>query len=139
MRRIITALAVGGVLAAAVFGAAASLGGLFNTQLSADDATVVSCEGATPDGVFVDYGLGVSPGGVTRVTSVLLSGLADGCLGQNATVYLEDGIGSTVNGTAPVIDPTPGPASPNDNLATVVLGGTLPASAVTGIHVTVRF
>ena len=50
MRRLVTALTVGGVLAGGVYGAAASLGGIGSSSLGADDTAVLSCDS---DGVTV--------------------------------------------------------------------------------------
>ena len=112
MRRIITALAVAGVLGGAVFGAAASLGGFTNNpSLGAEDAIVEGCD---EDGVGLNYGLG-QQAGFTRVMVVILRDVSQNCGGQNLAVTLThdpDGPGPLEPlpiGVAATFVPTPVP------------------------------
>ena len=80
LKRILIALVAGGVLAGAVYGAAAGLGGVNSPNLGAEDAIVQSCDS---DGVTIRPDLVPHPGpnlGV-RVDGVTIGGLADACSG----------------------------------------------------------
>lgn len=129
MQRFVLALLVGGVLAAAVYGSTATLGGIGNPDLGADDALVVSCDS---DGIQVDYSIAYN-GGV-RVTDVHVTKLADACLGLALDVFLTHGGAQIAHGAATVVAGTP-----NDNKADVALGATGPlAEDVDDIHVAIR-
>ena len=129
MRRFVTALLVGGVLAAAVYGSTATLGGIGNPDLGADDALVVSCDS---DGITVDYSIAYN-GGV-RVTDVHVTKLADPCLGLALDLFLTHGGAQIAHGTATVVA-----GAPNDHKADVSLGPTGPlAEDVDDIHIAIR-
>lgn len=129
MHRFVLALLVGGVLGAAVYGSSATLGGIGNPDLAADDALVASCDS---DGVTVDYSIAYN-GGI-RVTDVHVTKLADACVGLALDVFLTHGGAQIGGGATTVVAGTP-----NDNKADVALGATGPlAEEVDDIHVAIR-
>ena len=117
MRRIITALAVGGVLAGGVFGAAATLGGLNSPSLGADDAVVLSCDS---NGVNVSYSTtysSLAPAGY-KVNSLNVTGIDDDCMGLSVSATLTQGGNSIGSGQGPVIA-----GAADNNAANIAVGG----------------
>ena len=129
MRRTLLALIVGGVIAAAVYGSSATLGGIGNPDLGAEDAAVPSCD---TDGVETAYSVGFD-GGI-RVTQVKVTKIADACRGNVVDVFLTKDGAQLGTGTAPVQN---GPS--DDNFADVPLGLSGPlARDVNDIHISIR-
>ena len=117
MRRLIAALAVGGVLAAGAYGAAASLGGIGTSSLGADATAVLSCD---TNGVTVAYNSAYSnsaPAGY-KVDSVAVTGIDDDCNGLTVSATLTKGGASIASGQAAV-----GVGGPDDNHALIGVGG----------------
>jgi hypothetical protein len=89
MRRIIMALVAGGVLAGAVYGAAASLGSVTGQNIAASDATVTSCDS---DGFDVGYNTALDTSSypaVQRASQLLIeSGFNATCEGKSMRVRL---------------------------------------------------
>jgi hypothetical protein len=141
MKRIILALALAGVLGGAVYGAAASLGGLSGQNFGADDAVVASCDS---DGVRVNFQFALDPvAGKLIVHDVTLTGLADACIGKRAELYLthkDPNTGNETqlnNGIATATVQNFG--IPNNNLADIDASlSEIPASQVDDIHIVVE-
>lgn len=92
MKRFLIALMAGSVLAAAVYGAAASLGGINTGTLGADNADIISCD---TDGVSLTIEQDGTPAGY-RAAGFFLYGIDDDCLGKNVSVALFDGSGAQI-------------------------------------------
>jgi hypothetical protein len=94
------------VLAVASVAAAASLGGVGSSALSAGDGAIAACD---PDGFTVAYT--TSAGNVTAVT---VSGIADpGCDGGALSVTVTDAGGVGVAGAGPLTIPVDGDSVDN--------------------------
>lgn len=139
MHRLLIALAAGGVLAGAIYGAAASLGGITaNDSLGADAAVISSCD-TNGVNVFTSTGSTGSPARF-RVRFVTVTGIDDDCLGKGAALFLtRAGVnifpGGGGNLTATVVAPTD--PAPDDNGAVFnleILGGGPPVEDVEGIE-----
>lgn len=91
MKRLLITLLAGGLLAGAVYGAAASLGGLTTPSLGADDAVVASCD---TDGVDVAYETSYSETERTYVVdAAIITGLDADCEGGTMAVTLSNAAG----------------------------------------------
>jgi hypothetical protein len=141
MRRLFIALGIAAVLAAAVYGAAASLGGITgNTSLGADDTVVSSCD---TDGVAIS--MTTQPGGNTfeskfRVSDLVISGIADACLGKEAKLFFTkfgQNFSPGGNGSYSVVVQARAQPLANDNIATYsfVLTSAPPVEDVEDVHV----
>ena len=140
MRRIIMALVAGGVLAGAVYGAAASLGTLTGQNIAASDAIVVACDS---NGFAVGYDTVLDTTGfpaVQRVQTVRIdNGIDPACAGKNFQVRLTsdpDGAGplpTTMIASGAIVAPTPLPLIAPQ--LTITFAAPLPlVSAVDDIH-----
>ena len=107
---------------------AASLGGLTNQSLGADNAAVASCD---TDGVGMAYTNAYdATAGLYKVTSVTVSGLAAGCNGKVISVTLSGTGGTSLgSGTATVAGTSQAVSMTPTADAKLVLGA---AVAVTG-------
>src|SRR5688572_3274403 len=92
--RIISVALSGLLLSAAVFGSAATLGGISALGLGGGQSTVPSCDS---DGVGVTYA--TSAGAVTSVT---ITGVAAGCANSALRVVLVNGSNASVGAGGPV-------------------------------------
>ncbi len=95
-KRTLVASLLGLTAFGAVFGSAASLGGLTPDRLGADSEVVASCD---TDGVSLAYVRtydATSPAGY-KVTGVTVSGVADTCDAQLVSVTLTDGTGAVLS------------------------------------------
>jgi hypothetical protein len=129
-RRTIAAVVAGFTVFGAVFASAASLGGITSGNVSADNATVASCD---TDGVTTAYT--TSWDGTDdryEVTSVSVTGIANACDGRTLSITLTDssnnqlGVGSV--------------AVPTDALgtsATVSLSTGASAKDTVGVHASI--
>lgn len=106
MARLLLSLGVAAVMAAAIYGAAASLGGISSQNLAAEDAQMVGCD---PDGVSVTYGLVDAPGG-HRIYVASVDGIADPCIGRSFTISFHGDAGFIASAQATV-----GPGGAPDN------------------------
>lgn len=114
----------------AVFGSAASLGGLDSERLGAGASVVASCD---TDGVKVSYEQTYSPAPEPgyKVTEVTVSGVADACDGQTLAVTLADS-GNASLGTGSLSIPT-GPATSH----TVSVAPSTPVGSIANAHVVI--
>src|SRR5688572_639201 len=96
LRRAIIGLLAALAVSAAVFGSAASLGGISPApSLGADDSVVAACDG---DGVGVSYTKAYSAGAPAgyKVTAVTVTGVADACDGQTLAATLANSAGASI-------------------------------------------
>jgi hypothetical protein len=113
---------------AAVFGAAASLGGITTEDLGADNTSVVSCD---TDGVTTSYAVAYDgTAGGYKVSSVTVSGIASTCEGQKLNVAVQTGATAT-SGTEATI-------GVGETSKTVSFGSGPLAEDVTGVHVAIQ-
>lgn len=106
MIRKLAALAVGGVLAASVYGAAATIGNVSDGTAATGSGPVASC-GDITGSTYLLYGTGISgqtnttvtgsPSDITRVTRVNVE-TVDSCIDINFFVQLQDGSNSNLDG-----------------------------------------
>jgi acetyl-CoA carboxylase carboxyltransferase component len=106
MLRKIAALAVGGVLAAAVYAAAATIGNVSDGTAATGSGSVASC-GDITGSTYLLYGTGITgqtstvlintPSDITKVTRVNIETVTD-CININFYVQLKDGGGSNLDG-----------------------------------------
>jgi hypothetical protein len=105
-KRTLVASLLGLTAFGAVFGSAATLGGLSSDQLGADTRTVASCD---TDGVAVTYTEAyeqTAPAGY-KVTDVTVTGVASACAGQTLSVTLS-GAGDQAVGEGSITVPASG-------------------------------
>ena len=124
MKKLVSALAVGIAMFGTVFAFAATLG-LTSTNLGSGDATVESCDTS----VAASYSTTYSSDLGTYVISTVDFDLNAGCAGEAMSVTLTGDGGSlpaTITGTA---------ASGTNHVD--FTSNSIPASAVTGVHVVV--
>ena len=125
-RRLLVSLMIGVGVFAAVFGAAATLGGITTDDLGADDAVVASCD---TDGITTTYTSVFADGGY-KVDKVTVGGVNDNCDGQAIQVTLSGASGSLeeVSTTVPT-----GVATSQ----TIEFGNSTAVESVTGVHVVI--
>ena len=117
-------------VSAAVFGSAASLGGITSPDLGADDTVVASCD---TDGVGINYTKSYDPTAPNgyKVTAVTVTGVDDACDGQDVSVTLADSSDASIgDGTYTI------PTSVAVN-HTVALSTSALAELVEGAHVVI--
>ena len=125
-KKLLIGLIAGSAVFAAVFGAAASIGGVSSTSLGAGNTTVASCD---TDGVSTSYAVAFDAAGY-KVSTVTVSGIAAGCSGKTLSVQLVDANGALTNGAVSgAVDATS---------ETLTLTGGPLASSVTGVHVVIN-
>lgn len=125
-KKLLIGLIAGSAVFAAVFGAAASLGGVSSTSLGAGNTTVAPCDA---DGVTTSYAVAFDAAGY-KISTVTVSGIAAGCSGKSLSIQLVDANGALTGGAAS------GPVGATSETLTLT-GGPL-ASSVTGIHVAIN-
>jgi len=130
-KRLIIGLAVGVAVFAAVFGMAATLGGITTDTLGAEDQVVAACD---TDGVTTSYDTAYSGTGTAgyKVDSVTLGSLAQACQGLDFEVTLSGGTAQSVSGTLPSTLSVEGTDS-----YVVEFDETKLAEEVTGVHVVI--
>lgn len=124
-KRLLIALLAGGAVFATVFGVAASLN-VTSDNLAAGGATVSSCD---TDGVHVSY-TPVFQSGEFKVTKVTVSGIHQGCFGQELTVQLTGAGNAALSGAS-------GTTTIAATSETVDIGTPPAASAVEDVHVVI--
>jgi hypothetical protein len=129
-KRALTASLLGLTAFGAVFGSAASLGGLSSDTLGAGASVVASCD---TDGVGVTYTRAYDSSGTPgyKVTAVTVTGVADTCDGQTLSVTLTDSGNSAVGAGSTTI-----PTSAATSHAVTVTPQSL-VSAVVNAHVVI--
>ena len=130
-KRLIIGLAVGVAVFAAVFGMAASLGGITTGTLGADDQVVAACD---TDGITTSYATAYSGTGTAgyKVDSVTLGSIAQACQGMDFEVTLSGGTAQSISGTLPSTLPLDGSGS-----YVLEFDETKLAEEVTGVHVVI--
>lgn len=128
-RRKIAGIVAGFTVFGTVFGSAASLGGITSGNVSADQATVNSCD---TDGVTTAY---ASSWDATderyEVTSVTVSNISDNCDGRTISVSLTDSTGAQIgSGTNTV------PGALVQSVA-VTMSTAASAQSTVGVHVSI--
>ena len=116
-------------VATAVFGMAASLGGVNSGGLGAEDAAVGSCDS---DGVATSFGSGWdNADNRYEMGSVTVSGVSDACDGKILKVALTDSVGSALAEGALSV-PTSASTS-----HTVTMSNAPASKMVTSVHVSI--
>jgi len=126
-RTILLALLASLVVFGALYGMAASLGGITSDSVGADSTVVASCD---TDGVTAAY---VTAWDATdkryEITSTTVGGVADTCDGRTMSVSLTDSTGAQI-GTGSLVIPTSGATSFSVTMSTP------PSAKLTeGIHI----
>ena len=131
-KRLIIGLAVGVAVFAAVFGMAATLGGITTDTLGAEDQIVAACD--TTDGVTTSYDTVYNATGTAgyKVDSVMLGAIDKACEGLDFEVTLSGGTAQSIPGTLPSPLPLDGTGS-----YVVEFDETKLAEEVTGVHVVI--
>ena len=91
MRRRLIALTIAVLAFALIAASAASLGGINSADVGADTTVVTSCD---TDGVDVEF----------RWRRVIVTGIADACLGQQISMTISDGTNQVSRGPSPIND-----------------------------------
>lgn len=129
MKRYFIALLIGGALFGAVYGTAASLGGLTTGSVGADSAAVPGCD---TDGIQSSFSTFFNETtGSYEVNGVFLQGISPGCNNKLFEVVLTQGTTKIATG-GPFFITVPGPG---DGGATVGISPTVAVADVDGIHV----
>ena len=129
-KRLIVALLLATLAFAAMVGSAASLGGITNGNLGADDTVVASCD---TNGVTLAYTYAYNTTGTAgyKVATVTVGGIADTCDGQAIGVTLTNSANASLESVSSTV-PTGVGTSVTLNLASTTL-----AEAVTSAHVVI--
>jgi len=125
----LVAVLVAGAVFGAVYGSAASLGGLTVGTMGADSAQVTSCDA---DGVDASFEVGWG-GAQPVISAVNVSGIADACLDHSIAVVLTAGGQPVGLGRTTV-----GVGVRNNNAAHVVLAPQPAAKVVDGIAIVIQ-
>jgi len=126
-KRALMAILAGLLVAGAVFGMAASLGGITSNKVGADNTTVASCD---TDGVTTSYATSWDATDERyEITSVTVGGVNDACDGQTLNVSLTDSTGAQI-GSGSLSIPTSAATS-----HTVTMSTAPSAKLTEGVHV----
>lgn len=126
-KRTIVALLTGLAVFSGVYGMAASLGGISSSKVAADNVALTSCDS---DGVTTGYNPAWSATNKRyEISTVTVSGVADGCDGQTLSVSVTDASGAQI-GTGSLALPSSVATSFNVTLSTAAS-----AKLTEGVHV----
>jgi hypothetical protein len=100
VRRRLIALTIAVLAFALIAASAASLGGINSTDLGADTTVVTSCD---TDGVDVQYRWRWHHERY-ELRRVIVTGIADACLGQQISMTISDGTNQVSRGPSPIND-----------------------------------
>ena len=133
-RRILIAVAAALAIFGVVFATAASLGGINNNELGADDAVVASCD---TNGVTTSYSTSYNTTGTAgyKVGNVTVGSIADACDGQAMRVTLTGSGGTSLGEQTATVDVDSGVPDTSDTLN--FSGSNVLAESVTGIHIVI--
>lgn len=99
MRKKLTAIVLAVLAFSMIAASAASLGGITTADLGADTALIAACDA---DGIAADFTVSFS-GGEYQTNTVVISGIDATCLGQEISVTLLDGTGTSLGSAAPSV------------------------------------
>jgi hypothetical protein len=132
-KNLLLALGAGGAATAAVVASAATIGTVDSTDLAAGTSVVAACDS---DGVAVTYTTAYDAvlGGY-KVSTVTLDGVADACIGQEASITLKGAANVSLASIAASVPTYTGTA--DDNTADFPVSGTVSAALATGVAVVI--
>jgi hypothetical protein len=132
-KKLLIGLVAGTAVFAAVFGSAATLGGLTTESLGAQGTDVTACDS---DGVSTSYTVAYSTTGY-NVSKVLISGLDDACAGKSVSVTLSDTTNAVLGTQAATMSSWTATAT-DANTYELTLSSPVSAAAVEGIDVLIK-